>query len=356
MADPSKTEAPTPKRRAETRERGQAAKSSDLTGAGVLLFGTIALLLTSGKIVKATSGAMRLIFSDIARPHSMTTAAGLHGLASIVETTMLKAVAPVAILCLAAGLLLNILQIGFRFTPKVITPKFSKISPLAGFKNLFSSRTTFNLGKDLAKVALIGGLVALSLIPDLTHLGASVGTTPDGLTHLVQSSVKTIVIRAIIGYLLIGVADYFFQRQKFEQSLKMTKQEVKEESKQRDLPPEVKRAIRRRQFQQARARMMKAVPHADVVVTNPTHYAVALEYSGDHVAPIVVAKGKDHVALQIRRIAEENNIPIVPDPPLARELYRLVEVDQMIPADLYAAVAQVLAFVYRLAARKRVGV
>ncbi len=136
----------------------------------------------------------------------------------------------------------------------------------------------------------------------------------------------------------------------------MTKQEVKDENKQKDLPPEVKRALRRRQFQAARARMMAAVPRADVVVTNPTHYAVALEYDGEHTAPIVIAKGKDHVAAQIRRIAEENDVPLVPDPPLARELYRTVEVDQMIPADLYAAVAQVLAFVYRMAARKRVGV
>jgi flagellar biosynthetic protein FlhB len=159
-----------------------------------------------------------------------------------------------------------------------------------------------------------------------------------------------------VAYLLIGIVDLVWQRHTFEKSIKMSKQEVKEENKSRDLPAEVKRAIRKRQFQQARARMMAAVPKADVVITNPTHYAVALEYSGESLAPIVVAKGKDHVAAQIRRIAEENGVPLVPDPPLARELFRVVEVDQMIPADLYAAVAQVLAFVYRMAARKRVGV
>ncbi len=171
-----------------------------------------------------------------------------------------------------------------------------------------------------------------------------------------EVGVKGIVYRAVGAYLLIGVGDYFWQRHRFEESLKMTKQEVKDETRQRDLPPEVKRMIRRRQFQQARARMMAAVPRADVVVTNPTHYAIALEYSGDNPAPLVIAKGKDHVALHIRRIAEEHGIPIVPDPPLARELYRTVELDQMIPADLYAAVAHVLAYVYRMAARKRVGV
>jgi flagellar biosynthetic protein FlhB len=356
MADPSKTEDPTPKRREEARSRGQVAKSTDLNGAGVLLAGLIGLMLMAGKIVTATASAMTSIFTEIARPHNLTTAAGLHGLSELVATTLLKTVGPIAALCLAAALILNILQIGMHFTPHTIVPSFSKISPISGFKNLFSTRTTFNLVKDLVKLALIGGLVALALIPDLTHLGASVGTAPDGLGHLIESGVKTIVIRAVLGYLLIGVADLFWQRHKFEQSLKMTKQEVKDESRQRDLPPEVKRALRRRQFQAARARMMAAIPRADVVVTNPTHYAVALEYSGDHLAPLVIAKGKDHVALQIRRLAEEHGIPIVPDPPLARDLFRMVEVDQMIPADLYAAVAQVLAFVYRLAARKRVGV
>jgi flagellar biosynthetic protein FlhB len=356
MPDPSKTEAPTGKRRQEARSRGQVAKSTDLNGAGVLLAGLIGLLLMATKIVKDAGGAMTSIFTDAARPHNLTTAAGLHGLSHLAAMTLLKTVGPIALLCLAAALILNILQIGVRFTPHTIVPSFSKINPLNGFKNLFSTRTTFNLVKDLAKLALIGGLVALALIPDLTHLGASVGTAPDGLGRLMEHGVKTIVIRAVLGYLLIGLADVFWQRHKFEQGLKMTKQEVKDETRQRDLPPEVKRALRRRQYQQARARMMAAIPHADVVVTNPTHYAVALEYSGDHVAPLVIAKGKDHVALQIRRIAEENGIPIVPDPPLARDLFRMVEVDQMIPADLYAAVAGVLAFVYRLASRKRVGV
>jgi flagellar biosynthetic protein FlhB len=173
---------------------------------------------------------------------------------------------------------------------------------------------------------------------------------------LLGSGAKDIVIRAAGAYLLIGVADYVWQRHRVNQSLMMTKQEVKEETKQKDLPPEVKRAIRRRQFQRARARMMTAVPQADVVVVNPTHYAVALQYGGDRPAPVVVAKGVDHVAAQIRRIATEHGVPIVPNQPLARELYRTVEIDQMIPADLYAAVAKVLAFVYRLAARKRVGV
>ncbi len=154
----------------------------------------------------------------------------------------------------------------------------------------------------------------------------------------------------------IGVADYLWQRRRVMRSLKMTKQEVKEESRQTELPSEVKGALRRRQIQASRARMMAAVPQADVVVTNPTHFAVALSYDGTRPAPVVVAKGQDLVAAQIRRIAEEHEVPVITDPPLARSLHAAVEIGQMIPAELYAAVAQVLAFVYRLANRRKVGV
>ncbi len=351
-----KTERATPKRREEARERGQVARSPDLTSAGVLGAGLFAVMLMAPKILQATGSAMTDIFGQISRPQNVVSDAGLHGLLKLCELTLIKSVAPIAALCLVAGVVLNVLQVGLRFSPKALRPRFSTINPINGFKNLFSVRSLFTLAKDLVKIAVVGGLVALALLPDLTHMGASVGTTPYGLGILMKSGAKAIAIRAAAAYLLIGVADYAWQRHRFEKSIKMTKQEVKDETRQRDLPPEVKRALRRRQFQQARARMMAAVPRADVVVTNPTHYAVALEYDGEHPAPIVIAKGKDHVAAQIRRIAEENGIPLVPDPPLARELFSTVELDQMIPAELYAAVAQVLAFVYRMAARKRVGV
>ena len=351
-----KTEKATPKRRSEAKEKGGGPRSADLNQAGVMMAGLVGIMLMGPKMVAATASAMTEIFGEISRPQNVISGAGLHGLLMLVEKTLLKTVGPIAGICVLGGIALNLLQGGVRFTPKAITPKFSVLNPMNGFKNLFSPKSLFTLGKDLVKIAIVGGLVALALIPDITHLGASVGTTPYGLGLLMTSGVKSIALRAAIAYLLIGIVDFVWQRHSFEKSIKMSKQEIKEETKQRDLPPEVKRAIRRRQFQQARARMMAAVPRADVVITNPTHYAVALEYDGDHVAPIVIAKGKDHVAAQIRRIAQENGIPLVPDPPLARELFRVVEVDQMIPADLYAAVAQVLAFVYRMAARKRVGV
>lgn len=351
-----RTEKATPKRRDEAKAKGGGPKSADLNQAGVMMAGLVGVMMTAPKIVNATAAAMTTTFTDISHPHSVITGAGLHGLLMIVEKTLMKTVAPIAGICVLSGVALNVLQGGLRFTPTAIRPSFGVLNPINGFKNLASPKSLFTLGKDLVKIAIVGGLVALQLVPDITHLGAGVGTTPYGLGLLMSSSVKSIALRAAIGYLLIGIVDFIWQRHSFEKSIKMSKQEVKEENKQRDLPPEVRRAIRRRQFQAARARMMAAVPRADVVITNPTHYAVALEYDGEHPAPIVVAKGKDHVAAQIRKLATENGIPLVPDPPLARELYRVVEIDQMIPADLYAAVAQVLAFVYRMAARKRVGV
>jgi flagellar biosynthesis protein FlhB len=356
VAQDDRTEKATPKRRGQAREKGQVARSMDLTNAGVLLAGLFGVMLMAPKVLAASASAMTSIFGQIARPHNVISGAGLHGLLKLTETTLLKTVGPIAGMCVAGGIVLNLLQVGIRFTPKSVRMNFSVLNPVNGLKTLLSPRSTVTLLKALVKMAIVGGLVALALIPDLTKMGAGVGTTPYGLGVLMKSGVKSIALRAALAYLLIGLVDYVWQRRTFEKSLKMTKQDVKQEDKQRDLPPEVKRAIRRKQFLQARARMMAAVPQADVVVTNPTHYAVALEYGGDHLAPIVVAKGKDHIAAQIRKIAEENGVPLVPDPPLARELYRVVEVDQMIPADLYAAVAQVLAFVYRMAARKRVGV
>ena len=168
--------------------------------------------------------------------------------------------------------------------------------------------------KALSKVVVVGIVVAMALMPELTSLGASVDTPPAALGMLINSSIMGIAERAAIAYVLIGILDYIWQRYRHNKQLKMTKQEVKEEGRQQNAPPEVRAAIRRRQIQAARARMMAAVPQADVVVTNPTHFAVALSYDGSHPAPVVVAKGQDLVATQIRRIAEEHDVPIVPDP------------------------------------------
>jgi flagellar biosynthetic protein FlhB len=353
MADHDKTEKPTAKRKTEARKEGQVAKSPDLNGSVVLVAGLIGLTAVGPSIVSGISDSMRSTFQDISNPGDYTTAAGLHELFSAGMHTLLTTVAPIAGMCLAAGVIVNVAQVSFRPTTHAIKPNFQKLNPVAGAKNVFGIRMASEGLKALSKVVAVGIVVAMALIPQLTSLGASIDTPPAALGMLINSSIMGIAERAAIAYVLIGILDYSYQRYRHNKQLKMTKQEVKEEGRQQNAPPEVRAAIRRRQIQAARARMMAAIPQADVVVTNPTHFAVALSYDGSHPAPVVVAKGQDLVAKQIRRIAEENNVPIVPDPPLARSLHKSVEIGQMIPAELYAAVAQVLAFVYRLAGRRK---
>ena len=353
MADPDKTEKATPKRRNEARRQGNVAKSTDLNGAVVLAAGLVGLLFLGPNLVSGASAFMRAIFGEISHPGSATSAAGLHQLFQTGLNTMLTTVAPIAGMCVAAALTVNIAQVRLKPTFQPLKPNFSKLNPLTGAKNLFGPRIAFEGAKAISKVAAVGAVVAIALVPQLTSLGASVGTPPAALGSMISSGAMGIAERALIAYLLIGIVDLVYQKRRYAKSLKMSKREVKEEAKQADLPPEIKSALRRRQIQAARARMMAAIPQADVVVTNPTHFAVALQYDGSRPAPVVVAKGQDLVAKQIRRIAEESGVPIVPDPPLARSLHKSVEIGQMIPAEMFAAVAQVLAFVYRMAGRRR---
>jgi flagellar biosynthetic protein FlhB len=354
MANDDKTEKPTGKRKSEARKKGQVAKSTEINGALVLVAGLIAISMQGPSVVNAMAGAMRAMFGMVSRPNEVSSAAGLHGIVSLMLHTMETTALPIGVLCMAGGVLANVAQVGFRPTPYLLKPNFSKLNPMQGAKQIFGKRVAFELGKVLAKVAIVGGAAAMSLIPLITHLGASMGTTPMGLGILLNDGAHSIIERVVIVYLLIAVVDLIHQRRTHSKGMKMSKQEVKDEGRQTDLPPEIKGAIRRRQMMAARARMMAAIPTADVVVTNPTHYAVALKYDGSLPAPIVVAKGKNLVAAQIRRIATENNVPIVPDPPLARSLHAMVQIDRMIPAELFAAVAQVLAFVYKMAGRRRI--
>jgi flagellar biosynthesis protein FlhB len=354
MASDDKTEKPTGKRKSEARRKGQIAKSTEINGALVLVAGLIAISMQGPAVVNSSASAMRALFGMVSTPNEVSSAAGLHGIVSLMLHTLETTALPIGIICMAGGLLANVAQVGLRATPYLLRPNFKKLNPMQGAKQIFGKRVGFELGKVLAKVAVVGGAAAVSLVPLITHLGASMGTTPMALGGLLNDGAHSVIERIVVVYLLIALIDLVHGRRSHAKSLKMSKQEVKDEGRQSDLPPEIKGAIRRRQVMAARARMMAAIPTADVVVTNPTHYAVALKYDGSLPAPIVVAKGKNLVAAQIRRIATENNIPIVPDPPLARSLHAMVQIDRMIPAELFAAVAQVLAFVYKMAGRRRI--
>jgi flagellar biosynthetic protein FlhB len=346
-----KTEKATPKRREEARKKGQVAKSADLNGSVVLLAALFALSIWGPHVWQEMGASMRNTLAMIAQPEAVT-AGGIGKLFMEGGRTAVMAVAPVAIVCLIAGVLSNIAQVKLKPSVQALKPDFKRIDPLKGAKNLFGPNLIFEGGKNLTKVAIVGVISAFAVVPKLQDLAALVGMAPADLVSKLATTVLGIAQRAAIAYILIGLADYAYQRWRTEKSMKMDKQEVKEEQKSFTSPPEVRSAIRRRQMQAAKARMMSAVPEADVVVTNPTHYAVALAYDGQKPAPEVLAKGKDLVAAQIRKLAAENGVPVIEDPPLARSLHANVEVGHQVPEELFAAVAQLLAFVYRVANRK----
>jgi flagellar biosynthetic protein FlhB len=353
MAD-DKTERATPKRREEARRRGQVAKSQDLNGAIVLLAGLLAISLLAPHVAGVMESALRSGLTSISDPQELMTASGLSTLFSQTLRAIALGVAPIAIVCALAGIVANVGQSGVKPATQALTPDPRRLNPINGARNIFGTRMFFEGAKSLAKVGVVGVIVALALIPRLTELSATVGASPAALAAQLISMVFAIAQRAALAYLVIAAIDYGYQRWRHEKSLRMSKEELREEFKGQSLPAEVKGAQRRRQLQQARARMMAAVPQADVVVVNPTHFAVALKYDGSKPAPECVAKGQDLIALQIRRLAEEAGVPVIEDRPLARSLHASIEVGQLVPEELFQAVAQVLAYVYRVAKRKAV--
>jgi flagellar biosynthetic protein FlhB len=351
MADPGKTEKATPKRRGEARNKGQVAKSADLSSTSGLLAACAALIVGGPRMLTqleamVTRGLAQSGNTKLATPEGLTSLSiwGMKAFAS--------AIAPIVLAALITGLLVNFAQVKLKITPAALQPNFKRLNPGAGLKRLFGTSGLVETLKALAKLVTVGGMAFLTLWPKLPKLGSLVGAPPASLMSELGSQVTTIVIRVGGILMLLAVLDWFWQRHKLEKSLKMSKAEVKQEARQADLAPELRGAIKRKQFQAAKRRMLADVPTADVVIVNPTHFAVALRYDGAKPAPELVAKGVDHVAAAIRAAAEEHGVPIVTDPPLARAVYRQVDLGAMIPEELFAGVAEVLAYVYRISGRR----
>lgn len=347
-----KTEKATPKRRDEARKKGQVAKSQDLNGSVVLLAGIVALGAVGPTVGEKIGVGMRESLSLVASP-DVVAQNTIGALILKVLTPAMLAVAPIMLACALGAIVIGAGQVGIKPMPGAAKPDPKRLNPLTGFKNLFGPNAIVETVKGILKVVIVGVVVLTALLPKVTETAGLVGISPIELSSEMASQVRAIALRAVLIYLLLGIIDYLYQRHRTEKQLRMDKQEVKEEAKGQDLPPEIKSALRRRQMQAARARMMADVPTADVVVTNPTHYAVALRYDRGESAPIVVAKGMDHLAARIRELASDSGVPLVPDPPLARSLHGSVEVGQEIPEELFEAVATVLAHVYRTAAARR---
>jgi flagellar biosynthesis protein FlhB len=349
MARPDATEKPTPKRKREARERGQVPRSQDIGGSAIFLAIVIALHVGFLAAIDAGAQAFSVALTHAAT-HDELTSRSVGGLfiRAIMPYSPLLAMAFASALVLAV--VANVLQFGLLFSPGLVTPKFSKLNPLAGFQRIFfSPQTLVQLAKQLLKLAIVVLICWFGVKDNLTMLYALAHASPHDIIVAVEGIVFWIGLKVGLLLLVLGIVDYLWERRRLEQSLKMTKTEVRDEHRQSEGNPEAKQALRNRQRAMARRRMMAAVPKATVVVTNPTHYAVALKWDDLKMdAPVLVAKGADLIAAQIRAVAAEHGVPILENPPLARTLYAKVELDAPVPPDLYAAVAQVIAFVYRL--------
>lgn len=342
-----KTEQATDKRRDEARAKGQVAKSREIPSVAVLFACLIYFHFNAAGLLQKLMAMMSSSFRSAGQVViTMDTAPSLlTGYMFKVFFMLLPLLALICVVALAA----NILQVGMLFSTSALEPKLSKLNPLSGLKNLLSLKSVVELVKNIIKMSIVG-FVSYQVIGDeikncLTLAEQSVWGI---LIYMGKISFKILVTTCWV-LVLLALLDYLYQRWEYEKGLRMSRQEIKEEFKNTDGNPTIKARIRRLQREMARKRMMAAVPTADVIITNPTHLAVALKYEqGKQSAPWVVAKGADLVAEKIREVARASNVPIVEDKPLAQVLYKMVKVEDSIPANLYRSVAEVLAYVYRL--------
>ena len=346
-----KTEVPTEKKRRESREEGQVAFSKELSSAALLAGIVLTLVATSPIILDAMRQLMSQIFRDLAQSEELSIDS-IFTLSEEILSIILPAFAPFVAVIIFVGIFASVLQVGVLITFKAIAPKFNKISPLTGLKRLFSSQSLADFLKSMAKLIIVGFVGYLTYIDKITELNGLSVSTPDFILIYNFTVVAEVAGKIVLALVAIAIFDYFYQRWHHEQQLMMTKQEVKDETKQTEGDPQLKVRIRQIQREMSNARMMQEVPKADAVIVNPTHFSVAILYDRDVMtAPEVIAKGADHLALRMRTVARENNVPILERPELARDLYANVEIGDDIPERFYKAIAEILAFVYRL--RKR---
>jgi len=345
-----KTEPATPKKREKAREDGDVARSAEMPSVFVLLGSITVLWMTAGLL----SGKFERLFLDTfwfdAVPE--LTVKAVVDLCFESGWFFLAVMAPVLVVVVILGIFANVVMVGFVIAPKALMPKIDRIDPIKGFQNKFSLQAVGELVKSLLKLTIIiyvAWLVVkgeLGLIPTLYDESAL-----RIFLYMGRVAIKIFLV-STLPMVAVALADFVFQKWRFEEKLKMTRQEVKEEHKEMEGDPQVKSRIRNLQMEASRKRMMHDVPNADVVVTNPTHLAVAISYKpGEMPAPKVVAKGAGKIAERIREIARGNGVPLVENRPLARNLYKTVEVGREIPDDLFQAVAELLAYVYRLKGR-----
>ncbi|WP_300861642.1 flagellar biosynthesis protein FlhB [uncultured Oscillibacter sp.] len=349
MADSSKTEKATPKRRRDERKKGNVFLSQDAVAVVTLLGSFSAFWLLAGRIGDQLAGFMGFCFSKVGQAGSVATSDLLHELTMQAIGLIVRTVLPITLVTAACAITATFAQTRLLVSSELMKPKFSRINPLEGFKRLFSLKSVINALKGLLKISILMVIVYFS-IKGMFHESAKYlyVDLKASASHLFSQGMG-MIIKIGIAFIALAALDFMYQWWDYERGLRMSKQEIKEEYKQTEGDPQIKGKIKEMQRKRAQSRMMQQVPKADVVIRNPTHYAVALRYHPDEdAAPIVLAKGVDELALRIVRVAEEHHVPAIENVPLARALYADTELDQEIPPELYNPVAEVMVYIFRL--------
>ncbi|HEY5237861.1 MAG TPA: flagellar biosynthesis protein FlhB [Rhizomicrobium sp.] len=346
------TEEPTQRRLDQAHDRGDVVKSTEVSTFVVLTGGALAISIFGQSTAQGFASHFRVFLEQ---PDQFTMdQAGVMALLRNTVGALALLMGPVFGLLVAMALGGHLVQHRPVFSAESLKPNFSKLNPLNGLKRMFGMDGISNLVKGLMKIAIVGGVTWMVLWPQRGHLEGTIGLSPVGIAGIMVQMLMKMLIAALSVLAVMAALDYMLQRFRFVQRNRMSKQEIKEEFRQTEGDPMIRARLKQIRNERGRKRMMAAVPTATVVVTNPTHFAVALKYeSGKMAAPICVAKGMDALALRIREVAEAHDVPIVEDPPLARALYAVVELDEAVPQEHYKAVAQVIGYVMRITGKLR---
>lgn len=342
-----KTEKATPKKREDERKKGKVGKSQDVNTAILLLFTFMILAFYGGTMKQHMLALYSYTFTEYI--HWELTTDTIMLIFSEVIIEIAKAIGPVMIVALLAGVIANVLQIGLLFTTEPLKFDLKKIDPIQGAKRIFSIRALVELLKSLFKIVLIGAVTFTIILMYKDEMMMMAYKSADSALAFFGRVAITMALAATVALFFLAIFDYLYQRHDYEKNMKMSKQDIKDEYKNMDGDPLIKSKIKEKQRQMAMQRMMSEVPSADVVITNPTHYSIAIKYDESKAsAPYIVAKGADLIAFKIREIAKAHNVVIVENKMLARSLYNVIEIGDVVPEDFYKAVAEVLAYVYRL--------
>jgi flagellar biosynthetic protein FlhB len=344
-----KTEQPTDRKLEKAIEQGDVAKSQEVVSFFMLGAGTLAVAFLSGGAAKDLSAKLKGVLANL---HQVSIdKAGLMGFGWFSVLAILSALALPLLLAMIAAVAGNSIQHRGVFTAQSMTPKLSRLSPMQGLKRMFGKEALVNFAKGLVKIALIGGVICAVLWPYRGYFESMASADIAAALPRAQGMFLKFMGIVLAVYFILAILDFVYQRHSWIERQMMTKQEIKEEYKETEGNPEVKQKVAQLRRQQAQRRMMSKVPKASVVIMNPTHYAVALQYERGMDAPVCVAKGLDELALRIKAVAQENGVPVIENPPLARALHAVVDLDETIPEEHYKAVAEVIGYVMRLKRR-----